>query len=305
MNSIKNKYTIYFILFLLMIMVLTLVGVNTWISPKLVESAEQGIHKSLANASENILAKLNKVEAQQKSITQLIPNLASEQIDRVLPALVDQYGDSNIFGGGVWPMPDQRQAGRDKFSSFFHRDSNNKLIVNKYWNSDEAPNYYEQPWHLNGQNAPKGQCVWAAAYTDSASVEARTNCSMGIYKDGQLYGAATIDVTLGFFNKLAEKLEQELYGYILVIEPKDGKILNNTFAMSGELLLKTTSELRDSSSFIRAVDDNLQNQNATPHISYVNEKGEKYALYFHALKGTPWSIALALPSASLHANENI
>jgi methyl-accepting chemotaxis protein len=305
MNSIKNKYTIYFIFFMAAIMTLTFLGVNTWISPRLVKSAEEGIHKSLTNASERVLGKLNKVEAQQKSITQLIPSLTSDQIDLLLPTLVDQYGDSNIFGGGIWPLPNQRQMGRNKFSSFVHRDSDNKLIVSDYWNSDESPNYYDQAWHLSGQNAPQGQCVWAEAYKDSASIEARTNCSMGIYKNGRLYGAATIDVTLGFFNKLAKNLEQEFNGYILVIEPKEGKILNNTSALSGDLLLQTTSSLRNRSAFIRAVDANLQNQDSVEHVSYTDEKGNEYALYFQPLKGTPWSIALALPVEYLHINEGV
>jgi len=304
MSSIKNKYTIYFIVFMVAIMALTIIGVKSWISPKLAKSAEEVIHKSLTNASESVLGKLNKVEAQQKSITQLIPALTSDQIDLLLPTLVDQYGDSNVFGGGIWPLPDQRQVGRNKFSSFVHRDSANNLIVNDYWNTDAAPNYYEQSWHRNGQNAPKGQCVWAAAYKDSASVEARTNCSMGIYKNGILYGAATIDVTLGFFNKLAKKLENEFNGYILVIEPEGGKILNNSSAISGELLLKTTASLRNSSAFVNAVDANLTNQNSAEHISYLDENGKEYALYFQQLKGTPWSIALALPAESIYENES-
>lgn len=305
MNSIKNKYTIYFTVFMAAIMVLTLIGVNTWVSPKLIDSAEEGVHKSLINASEGVLAKLNKIEAQQKSITQLVPALASDKIDMLLPTLVDQYGDSNIFGGGIWPLPNKRQAGRNKFSSFFHRDSRNKLISNDYWNSDEAPNYYEQSWHVSGQNAPHGLCAWAPAYKDSASVEARTNCSMGIYKNGSLYGTSTIDVTLGFFNKLAKKLEKEFNGYILVVESEDGKILNNSSVISEDLLLKTTSSLRNSSEFIKAVDNNLPNQKSSTHIKYTNENNEEYALYFQPLNGTPWSIALALPVKSLYVNENI
>ena len=305
MNSIKNKYTIYFIVFMAAIMVLTTIGVKGWISPKLVESAENGIHKSLQNAAASVLGKLNKVEAQQKSITQLVPALESDQIDALLPTLVDQYGDSNVFGGGIWPLPDQRQTGRNKFSSFVHRDNTNKLIVNDYWNSDAAPNYYEQSWHQSGQNAPKGQCAWAPAYKDSASVEARTNCSMGIYKNGRLYGAATIDVTLGFFTKLAKELEQEFNGYILVVESENGKIVNNSSAIADELLLKTTTSLRNSSAFIKAVDTNLQNQNSPNFISYTDKTGDEYALYFQPLKGTPWSIALALPAASLHESEGV
>ncbi|QUM82098.1 methyl-accepting chemotaxis protein [Moritella sp. 5] len=304
MNSIKNIYSSYFIAFMFAIMVLTTIGIKTFVSPQLLESSEDIIHKSLQTVSENVFSKLNKVEAQQKNITQVVPELSSEQIDKLLPALVDQYGDSNVFGGGIWPLPDQRQEGTRKFSSFVHRDSNNQLISNDYWNTAAAPNYFEQSWHRAGQNAPRGTCAWAPAYKDSASTEARTNCSMGIYKDGRLYGAATIDVTLGFFNQLAKNLEQEFGGYILVVE-QDGKILNNTAATSGDLLLKTTSSLASRSAFINAVNGNLNNQNNKQYISYDAENGEEYALYFEPLEGTPWSIALAVPVASLHENESV
>lgn len=304
MKSIKNTYSSYFIAFMLAIMVLTTVGIKTFVSPKLVESSENIIHKSLQKVAENVFSRLNKVEAQQKNITQVIPELSSEQIDALLPALVDQYGDSNVFGGGIWPLPDQREEGIRKFSSFVHRDNNNQLIRSDYWNTAAAPNYFEQSWHRAGQNAPKGSCAWAPAYKDSASPEARTNCSMGIYKDGRLYGAATIDVTLGFFNQLAQDLEQEFGGYILVIE-QDGKILNNTAATSGDLLLKTTASLASRSAFINAVNGNLNNQNNSHYISYTADNGEEYALYFQPLTGTPWSIALAVPVASLHENESV
>ena len=209
-----------------------------------------------------------------------------------------------MFGGGIWPLPEQRENGIHKFSSFVHRNSNNQLISNDYWNTPAAPNYFEQSWHRAGQNAPKGTCAWAPAYKDSASTEARTNCSMGIYKDGRLYGAATIDVTLGFFNQLAQDLEQEFGGYILVVE-QDGKILNNTTATSGELLLKTTASIASRSAFVNAVNSNLNNQNSTNYIPYDAENGEAYALYFQPLKDTPWSIALAVPVASLHQNESV
>ncbi|QUM75452.1 methyl-accepting chemotaxis protein [Moritella sp. 24] len=304
MKSIKNIYSSYFIAFMIAIMVLTTIGIKTFVSPQLLKSSEDIIHKSLQKVSENVFAKLNKVEAQQKNITQVIPELSSEQIDALLPALVDQYGDSNVFGGGIWPLPDQRQDGMRKFSSFVHRDNNNQLVSNDYWNTAAAPNYFEQSWHRAGQSAPKGTCAWAPAYKDSASTEARTNCSMGIYKDGRLYGAATIDVTLGFFNQLAQDLEKEFGGYILVVE-QDGKILNNTAATPGELLLKTTASMASRSAFINAVNSNLNNQNNSHYISYDAENGDAYALYFQPLTGTPWSIALAVPVSSLHENQSV
>lgn len=60
-------------------------------------------------------------------------------------------------------MPEKCTPGRNKHSTFYHRDSGGTLVVSTYWNSDAAPNCYEQPWHKAGQNAPKGQCAWAVA----------------------------------------------------------------------------------------------------------------------------------------------
>ena len=75
-----------------------------------------------------------QVQAQQRTITQTIPLVSSEQIDQILPGLVDQYGKTQVFGGGIWPLPEQRQQGIDKYSTFYHRDASNKLIENTYWN---------------------------------------------------------------------------------------------------------------------------------------------------------------------------
>lgn len=100
-------------------------------------------------------------------------------------------------------------------------------MVNTHWNQPDSLKYWEQPWYKNGEDAPKGHCLWAKAYQDDASPQPRTNCAMGIYKDGQLYGVATIDVTLGFFNRLVSQMEQKIQGQVLIVE-RDGKIVSNS-----------------------------------------------------------------------------
>ena len=122
-------------------------------------------------------------------------------------------------------MAKMRTPDHKKHSTFYHRDTSGKLVVT-YWNSDAAPNYYEQPWHEASQNAPKGQCACAAAYQDAASPQPRTNCAMGIYKDGALFGVSTIDVTLGVFNGLIQDKQKEVQGQIMIVE-RDGRILTN------------------------------------------------------------------------------
>ena len=246
----------------------------------------------------DIRDQLNGVQSQSRSITQLVAQLPSEQIDALLPALIDQYGNAMVFGGGIWPLPDKREAGRAKFSTFYHRDAANALIPNTYWNSAEAPNYFEQPWHKAGQQAPRGMCVWAAAYKDGASQQPRTNCAMGIYKDGALYGVSTIDVTLGFFNDLVARKEQEIGGQLMIVEA-DGKILGKNARLGGDVVLGNLSAHADYP-FAGAI-AGLLGQDASKGLlrTTFQDQGEEQTLLMQAIEGTPWLLATALPTSTL------
>jgi len=147
LGTIKGRYTAVFVGFMVLVCALTVIGIQIWIKPALQKAGEQNVTLLVSEIATDILDELNGVQSQSRSITQLVAQLPSEQIDALLPALIDQYGNAMVFGGGIWPLPDQREAGRAKFSTFFHRDAANKLIPNTYWNSVEAPNYFEQPWH--------------------------------------------------------------------------------------------------------------------------------------------------------------
>ena len=90
---------------------------------------------------------MNRVKAQQRTINELVSGLQSDQIDALLPLFVNQYGDLNVFGGGIWPLPGLREPGRDKFSTFYARDAGGVLKLNTVWNQPDSEKYWEQPWY--------------------------------------------------------------------------------------------------------------------------------------------------------------
>ena len=302
LKTIQARYTLIFIAFIAVIFVLTEEGIRHFITPKLKASEEQLVLGKVNKIAETILFELAKVEAQSRSITQTIPLLDSDTIDSVVPGLVDQYGDPKVFGGGIWPLA-QKRSERDKHSTFFHRDASGRMTVNTYWNSDAAPNYYEQPWHRAGQQAPRGQCVWAAAYKDDASAQPRTNCAMAINKDGVLFGVSTIDVTLGFFNKLVAEKEKEIQGEVMIVEP-DGKILSNQSSIGGEIVLKNVAELAGQSLFVSEIRDGLGKigNDALFKHQFQAEDGDDWTFYLQPIEGTPWLLAAALPTHLLTEN---
>ena len=298
LGTIKGRYTAVFVGFMALVCALTVIGIQLWIKPALQKAGEQNVAMRVSEIATDIRDQLNGVQSQSRSITQLVAQLPSEQIDTLLPALIDQYGNAMVFGGGIWPLPNKREAGRAKFSTFYHRDAANALIPNTYWNSAEAPNYFEQPWHKAGQQAPRGMCVWAAAYKDGASQQPRTNCAMGIYKDGALYGVSTIDVTLGFFNDLVARKEQEIGGQVMIVEA-DGKILSKNARLGGDVVLGNLSAHADYP-FAGAI-AGLLGQDASKGLlrTTFQDQGQEQTLLMQAIEGTPWLLATALPTSTL------
>ncbi|HGY5295535.1 TPA: methyl-accepting chemotaxis protein [Aeromonas salmonicida] len=298
LGTIKGRYTAVFVGFMVLVCALTVIGIQIWIKPALQKAGEQNVTLLVSEIATDILDELNGVQSQSRSITQLVAQLPSEQIDALLPALIDQYGNAMVFGGGIWPLPDQREAGRAKFSTFFHRDAANKLIPNTYWNSAEAPNYFEQPWHKAGQQAPQGMCVWAAAYKDGASQQPRTNCAMRIYSNGALFGVSTIDVTLGFFNDLVARKEQEIGGQVMIIEA-DGKILSKNARLNGDVVLGNLSAHADYP-FAGAIASLIGQSRGTGLLrTTFQDQGQEQTLLLQAIEGTPWLLATALPTSTL------
>jgi len=299
LRTIKARYTAAFIGFVLLVMLLTMLGIKRFVTPQLIEAGETIVMSQVTEIGEHISMELARVEAQARSITQTVPMLASDEIDRVLPGLVDQYGDIKEFGGGIWPLPEVRTPGRAKHSTFYHRDASGKLIVNTHWNSAESRNYFEEPWHRGGMQAPRGKCVWAAAYKDDASAEPRTNCAMTIYKDGSPWGVSTIDLTLGFFNRLVAEKQDEIGGEVMIVEA-DGKILSNQPQLGSDMVLRNVSEMSVQSPFIATIQKALASPSqALRREVFTSKSGEEFSFFMAPIKGTPWFLAAALPTAKL------
>jgi len=305
LKTIQARYTATFAGFIVLIAALTAVGINAWVEPGLTALDERQLVAEAANIGNVIKGELARVEAQQRVITETVPQLDSDSIDRLLPALVNQYGEAKVFGGGIWPLPDKRTPGRAKHSTFYHRDASGKLVVNTHWNSPESKNYFEQSWYLGGLKAAPGRCNWATAYRDEASPEPRTNCAMAISKGGVAYGVSTIDVTLGFFNHLVAQTEAEIDAQLMIVE-KDGTILSNQPEIPGNQVLSNLSALAAQYPFAAALQTALTAPatGGLARVAYTGAQGQAYTLFLQPIEGTPWSMAVAQKTRVLTAQSS-
>lgn len=299
LKTTQARFTLLVSAFFIFLLIITVVVIQLFVTPQLKQSESTIVSNSVDQIATAITAQMNKVEAQARSITQAVAIMDSNTIDSLLPGLVDQYGDSNVFGGGIWPLPNKREQGVIKFSTFFARNGENKLTVNTHWNSPESQNYFEQPWYKDGLNAPKGFCAWAKAYQDDASPQPRTNCAMAIYKGDEAYGVSTIDVTLGFFNRLVKEMEQKVNGTILIVEA-DGKIVGSSALTDGKAELKNLSDFAANSPMAAETQRLLAQMKDQKSLeSEFDVDGTSHTLFMRPIANSPWYLVTDLPTSLL------
>ncbi|PEH71875.1 methyl-accepting chemotaxis protein [Edwardsiella tarda] len=288
-KNTQGRIVLLFISFFIVLIVVSNIIIKLFISPQLVETEVRNIKVSAEAQSDIIKEQMNRVKAQQRAITELVSNLPSEQLDHLLPPLINQYGDSNIFGGGIWPLPGKRDPAKERFSTFYARDAGGVLQLNSVWNQPTSQKYWQQSWYLAGLNAPAGECAWANAYQDAASSQPRTNCAMAISKNGQPWGVSTIDVTLGFFNQLAQQMSKTIDGTVLIVEA-DGKIIGDGTPNAEHA---TLANLRDLSLPLAAPLLTLLKQESKGERQgeYQGEDG-RHSLFLLPIAGTPWYLAV-------------
>ena len=298
LKTTQSRFTAVLVLFFLVLMLITVVVIKQFIAPQLTANQSQLVRDQVDALATGIVEQMNRVQAQQRAITEGAGVMESAAIDQLLPALVNQYQDSNVFGGGIWPLPNRRDPAKEKDSSFFARNASNQLQVNTYWNSDAADKYWEQPWYKDGMAAPKGQCAWAKAYQDAASPQPRTNCAMAIYRDGTVWGVATIDVTLGFFNHLAKEMGDAIQGRVLIVEA-DGKVVGNAALVDGTPKLENLSDLQ--LPMAAPLKGLLSSAGTQPTKTTFDGEDGEHTLFLQSIAGSPWYLASDVPTSLLTA----
>ena len=122
-RSSQARITLLLACFVVLLMVVTFIVIRRFIAPQITATELNNIQTTVRLESSSITDQMNRVIAQQRAITELVPGLQSDAIDAQLPHLVNQYKDLNVFGGGIWPLPGQRDPQRERFSTFYARDA--------------------------------------------------------------------------------------------------------------------------------------------------------------------------------------
>lgn len=72
-RSLYHRYIFGFVSFIVIASVLTVMGIQLFVAPKLYDLEKTGVYQNIQNMSQKISLELVKIEAQSRTITQVVP----------------------------------------------------------------------------------------------------------------------------------------------------------------------------------------------------------------------------------------
>jgi len=99
-KNTQGRIGLLLISFFVILLIVTYIVIKLFVSPQIIETETKNIQATVELQSNAIKEQMNRVKAQQRSITELVVGLQSEQIDTLLPHLVNQYGISTYSAVG-------------------------------------------------------------------------------------------------------------------------------------------------------------------------------------------------------------
>ena len=157
--------------------------------------------------------------ARGEAVTQALAALAEQApsnkalLVEQAPGIINQFGNQDIAGGGLWPEPGALSPSVQRDSLFWARGNTGQLEMLQDYNDPAGSGYHNEPWYTVGKQLKTGQCGWSDAYEDPSSGVAMVTCTVPIKANGTFWGVATIDLKLSGLAALFARQNQESQGY--------------------------------------------------------------------------------------------
>ncbi len=91
------------------------------------------------------------------------------------------------------------------------------MVYSNDYNLPSGPGYHTEAWYLVGKKLGPGECGWSQAYEDPTTKTAMVTCTVPVYKRGNFWGVATIDMMLDSLDTLLQSQNDESGGYAFLL----------------------------------------------------------------------------------------
>lgn len=226
----------------------------------------------------------------------------------------------NRRGGYVGAEPENKIAITRDFGigDFLFFDSDNRgskigipKLVKKNYNS------LERPWYKAA--AAKKSSTWSNIYTYSDGTDVAIAAATPVYKNNQLQGVLSVDLSLNQINSFLRKIKVGKSGRTFIVE-RDGFLVasstnEDTYSKQGSEFKRLAASrsnyplVSKSTKFLRDRFGSLKNINKTQQLEF-DIKGERQYLQvtkFNDKYGLDWLIVVVIPEADfmaqIHTNQ--
>jgi len=142
----------------------------------------------------------------------------SNELARLVPALLNAGDAKIITGGGLWPEPYSVDPEHEKNSLFWGRNAQGELTFYDDYNRPEASPYFREEWYVPATYLNADQAYWSRSYIDPYSHEPMATCTVPYFRAGRVAGVATVDITLAGLNKYFEARIDRQGMYIFAVD---------------------------------------------------------------------------------------
>lgn len=206
--------------------------------------------------------------------------------------------DEDTMGGGIWFEPFKYDAKVKYFGPYVYKDGSKLVYDNEY----EIPSYDypNQDWYKIGADPSIGM-AWTEPYYDThTKITMMTATTPIVDGTGTFIGTATADINLETIDKEILSLHFGSTGTALLLD-KSGKYLVNSDPekiMSDKFTIQTEKNKQLAALGATMLKNSADGGSGRGHGTYT-EGGKKYRIYYTAVPGRPFIIALKVTESEL------
>lgn len=264
--------------------------------PRLYQTATDTAKLQIQNTASEVTNTLSSAAALTQSMASLAQSLPLEEgvFIQQMKGIINQFGNTAIAGGGIWPEPNAFISEKQRASLFWARNAAGGLDLLDDFNNLAGSGYHNERWYKVGRTLSAGQCGWSEAYIDSASGVTMTTCTVAIHRDGKFWGVATIDLMLSGLSQLLQKQNEVSGGFAFVIDQDD-----NIIAMPGlrnkDYSTQSLDSMVASDASLKPLQDALQKNMNNLELSAGVVSGDESILVVKDMTNQGWKIGMVLP----------
>ena len=227
-NKLLFRVPLILLLLLIVLIALVLLVMNTVGKRKFEEQA----YRLIGQTGNTIVAELANRTMFAEGLAKGLANLGEslppdvELHKKLIPQILNQAGtESYIAGGGIWPEYYKFDKDIERRSFFWGRDDRGILKYYDNYNDPNGHGYNLEEWYVPATHIEDDRAFWSKSYMDPYSYQPMVTCTVPMYRDGQLYGVATIDLKLEGLKAFLEQASAKVGGYCFAVD-RNGKFLS-------------------------------------------------------------------------------